>query len=244
MMPALNSPLPAEPLLDVDHLSLSWPDGLKALDDVCLRIQSGENVALIGANGAGKTSLLLALVGILESKKGALSVAGTLLGKKTAAQIRRQVGLVFQNPDDQLFMPRIYDDIAFGLRNANVAEEEIRARVAAILTSLDIAHLKERSALKLSGGEKRMAAIASVLVMDPSLVLYDEPTAFLDPKARRGLASVLRALPHAKLIATHDLPFAEDVCDRIILLHKGQIRADGIPAEILRDRELMESCGL
>jgi cobalt/nickel transport system ATP-binding protein len=152
--------------------------------------------------------------------------------------------MVFQNPDDQLFMPRVCDDLAFGPRNMGLDETEVTRRVDAALAALGIAALRSRSPLRLSGGEKRLAAIASVLTMGPSVMLLDEPTAFLDPRSRRALTAVLTGLPHAKLIATHDIPFAAELCPRVILLRDGALRAQGPAAELLSDAELMEECGL
>jgi cobalt/nickel transport system ATP-binding protein len=220
----------------------------------------GERLALVGANGAGKTSLLLTLVGALPLAAGEFTLGGITVragaagegrsAKKprhamnTAAQageLRRRAALVFQNPDDQLFMPRIYDDLAFGPRNLGLAEEEVRRRVEAALEALGIAALGDKSPLKLSGGEKRMAAIASVLTMDPSVLLFDEPTAFLDPKARRSLSRVLETLPQTALIATHDLPFAAELCGRVILLREGRFFAQGPAADMLKNRELLDA---
>lgn len=211
---------------------------------------------MLGANGAGKTSLFLALVGIIPLTKGSVTVdtaellpeAETPGGKRKAAvmreEIRRRVGLVFQNPEDQLFMPQVYDDIAFGPRNMGLDETEVRRRVDAALDALGIADLRFRSPLRLSGGEKRLAALAAVLTMAPSVMLLDEPTAFLDPRSRRVLTSILRGLPHTKIIATHDIPFAAELCSQIIILKDGGIRAQGRAAELLNNAELMEECGL
>lgn len=231
-------------MIEIKNLTVVYPDGTKAVDDVSLSIQSGERVALVGANGAGKTSLLLALVGVLPAASGAVSADGLELSKKTLNDIRRKVGMVFQNPDDQLFMPMIFDDVAFGPRNYGLGEEETARRVDSTLDMLGISHLKNRSSLKLSGGEKRMAAIATVLTMEPSAMLFDEPTAFLDPKARRGLIGVLKKLGQSQVIATHDLTFAEEVCSRTILLKHGRIYADGDPKILFRDEKLMDDCGI
>jgi cobalt/nickel transport system ATP-binding protein len=228
---------------------------------VSFEAAAGERLALVGANGAGKTSLLLTLVGALPLAAGEFTLAGitvpsgeagegrpakkSRLSPHTAAsqsgELRRRAALVFQNPDDQLFMPRIYDDLAFGPRNLGLAEEEVHRRVEAALERLGIGALREKSPLKLSGGEKRMAAIASVLTMDPSVLLFDEPTAFLDPKARRALIRVLEALPQTALIATHDLPFAAELCSRVILLREGRVFARGPAADLLENRELLDA---
>ncbi len=231
-------------MIEIMNLTVVYPDGTKAVDDVSLTIRDGERVALVGANGAGKTSLLLALVGVLPLTSGTVSADGLELSKKTLSDIRRKVGMVFQNPDDQLFMPMIADDVAFGPRNYGLGEEETARRVDGALDMLGISHLKNRSSLKLSGGEKRMAAIATVLTMEPSALLFDEPTAFLDPKARRGLIGVLKKLGQSQVIATHDLTFAEEVCSRTILLKQGRIYADGDPKILFRDEKLMDDCGI
>ena len=230
-------------MLDIEKLSVIYPDGTRAVENVSFRLARGESAALIGANGAGKTSLVMALVGILPST-GVIMAAGTLLTKKSLTEICSKVGVVFQNPDDQLFMASIYDDIAFGPRNMGLSEEETARRVDESLALLHIEHLRGKTALKMSGGEKRMAALATVLTMEPDIMLFDEPTAFLDPRARRNLINVLKALPHVKLIATHDLAFAEEVCERSILLKEGGIFADGPSRELLRDGRLMEDCGV
>jgi len=224
-------------------LTVEYSDGTRAIDTVNFSIGSGENVALIGANGAGKTSLLLALVGVLLPSGGEIRAVGLTLGKKTMREIRSRIGMVFQNPDDQLFMPNIYEDIAFGPRNYGCDEEESARRVDNALAGLGIAHLAERSPLRLSGGEKRLAAIATVLAMNPEHVMFDEPTAFLDPRARRNLISTLADLPQGKLIATHDLAFAEALCSRVLLLQNGKLVTDG-GIGLLRDITALESAGL
>ena len=231
-------------MIEIKNLSVVYPDGTKAVDDISFTVGDGESIALVGANGAGKTSLLLSLVGVLPIHSGSVTVDGTTLNKKNLNEIRRKLGMVFQNPDDQLFMPMIYDDITFGPRNYGLSEDEVTKRADEALATLGIQHLRDRSSLKLSGGEKRIAAIATVLVMEPSAVIFDEPTAFLDPRARRKLIGVLSGLPHGKLIATHDLTFAQEVCTRAIVIRKGKVFADGDPREILHDVKLMDEGGL
>ena len=230
-------------MVKLENWSVTYPDGTEAVKGLSLTLKAGERVALIGANGAGKSSLLLSLVGILPAT-GYLEVDGTVLTKENLTKIRNQVGVVFQNPDDQLFLPTIYDDIAFGPRNQGLDEETVKHRVEDRLALLGISHLKERTALKLSGGEKRMAALATVLAMKPSFMVLDEPTAFLDPRARRNLMAVLKALPHTQLIATHDLAFATELCPRSIILRQGQLFADGKTAELLPDAALMAAADL
>lgn len=231
-------------MLNISGLCVDYPDGTRAVDDLSLTVMDGENVALIGANGAGKTSFMLSLVGVLPISSGTVTVDGLELGKKTVNDIRKRIGLVFQNPDDQLFMPIIREDVAFGPHNYGKSHDEIDVLVEKTLELLGISHLAERSPLKLSGGEKRMAAIATVLAMEPSIMLFDEPTAFLDPRARRNLINVLSKLSHAKLIATHDLSFALETCTRAVLLKHGKLFADGAPSELLYDKRLMEDCGI
>jgi cobalt/nickel transport system ATP-binding protein len=230
-------------MLKIRNLSVTYPDSTVAVDRFDLTIHRGERVALIGANGAGKTSLLLALVGILPST-GAITVDGITLTKQTVSKIRTKIGVVFQNPDDQLIFPTIYDDIAFGPRNLGLDEETVHQRVEEQLDLLHIRHLEKRTALKLSGGEKRLAALATVLAMNPSMLVLDEPTAFLDPKARRNLIHILKSLPHTMLIATHDLLFAAEVCPRSVLIRKGSLFADGASEYLLYDKQKMDEGGV
>ena len=230
-------------MLNVENLTVEYADGTRAVDGVGFTIAPGERVALIGANGAGKTSLLLSLVGILPAKQGAIRVGETLLDKKTLRYVRSQVGLVFQDPDDQLFMPSIFEDAAFGPRCFGCDEDETAERVKKALSSLNIERLAESSPLKLSAGEKRLAAIATVLSMEPEYLLFDEPTAFLDPRAKRLLAAILSSLPQGMLIATHDLTFAEELCSRVLLLQRGKLVSDAGNA-LLRDAPALEAAGL
>ena len=230
-------------LLTVTDLTVEYTDGTRAIDAVRFSIDAGENVALIGANGAGKTSLLLALVGVLPPKSGFIHVGETILDKKTLLEVRSRIGMVFQSPDDQLFMPSVFEDAAFGPRSFGCDEAETTLRVNAALSRLGIAHLAERSPLKLSGGEKRLAAIATVITMNPEFLLFDEPTAFLDPRARRNMVDIIADLLQGKLIATHDLAFAEKTCSRVLLLQNGKLTVDG-GMELLRDSSTLIAAGL
>ncbi len=230
-------------MLEIENLSVKYPDGTLAVDSLNMNIKNGERIALVGGNGAGKTSLILAVSGIIESS-GNVKIDDIYLNKNNISEIRKRVGVLFQNPDDQLFMASIYEDIAFGPRNLGIDEETIEHRVDDRLKLLNIEHLKYKTALKLSGGEKRMAALATVLAMKPSVMLLDEPTAFLDPKARRNLINILKKLPHSMLIATHDLTFAQEVCENTIVLKNGKIFTEGKSSEILYDNELMENGNL
>jgi len=225
--------------LSVKGLTVRYSDGTAALTDVSLDIKAGEKVALIGSNGAGKTSFFLTLVGVLKPDTGSIMVGDVPVDKDHILTIRRRVGLVFQNPDDQLFMPRIYDDVAFGPRNFGHTEEEIREKVEAVLETLGVSHLKNRSSLRLSGGEKRICAIATVLVMSPRIMLFDEPTAFLDMKSKARFMKILGTLNQTCIIATHDPSVAEAVSDRVIVLENGKITADGLPKEILLSQILL-----
>jgi cobalt/nickel transport system ATP-binding protein len=245
-------------MISLKEVSAGYTAGTAVLRGVSFEVTAGERTALVGANGAGKTSLLLTLVGVLPLAAGEFTLDGITLraGEGRAGpresrnsqtrELRRRAALVFQNPDDQLFMPRVYDDLAFGPRNLGLGEEEVRRRVEAALDRLGIAFLRDKSPLKLSGGEKRMAAIASVLTMEPSVLLFDEPTAFLDPKARRVLTRALEALLSDRrsataLIATHDLAFAAELCDRVIFLREGRVFAQGPAAELLGDARLLDA---
>jgi len=215
-----------------------------ALRDISFSLQNGERVALIGANGAGKSTLLLSLVGVLAASAGSIALDQIEMNKSNLAHLREKIGMVFQNPDHQLFMPTVYEDIAFGPRNFGCSEEEIAFRMDRVLESLGIQHLKDRLLPRLSGGEKRLVALAGVLVMNPQLLLLDEPSSMLDPRARRRLITILDSLPQSLLLATHDLDMALDLCDRVILLKKGMIYADGPAAQILSNAQLLDKCGL
>ena len=230
-------------MLKLQNVSVIYQDRIIAIDDITLTVAPGENIALIGENGAGKTSLLHAIAGILEPAGGSIEIDGLQLSKKTIDEIRKRIGLVFQNPDDQLFMPLIFDDVAFGCRNFGMHEEAVKTRVDETLNQLNISHLRNRSSLRLSEGEKRMAAIATVLAMEPLVLMFDEPGAFLDHKARRTLMEMLQKLNHTKIIVTHDMRFAAGVCSRVIILKNGRIAADG-NISLLYDRELMRNHGL
>ena len=231
-------------MLDISKLVVVYPDETRAVNEFSLHAKAGDSIALVGANGAGKTTLMLTIMGILPITEGYIEVDGIRLEKKTLSEIRSRVGLIFQNPDDQLFMADIYHDVAFGPRNYGLPEEIVNERVDQALRELDITHLRERSALKLSEGEKRLAAIATVLAMRPSILLFDEPTAFLDLKARRNLIRLLNEMPYTKLIASHDLTFLEEVCGQAVLIKAGSVFAQGLTKDLFHNNKLMEDCGL
>jgi cobalt/nickel transport system ATP-binding protein len=231
-------------MLVIKDLTVIYPDGTKALDGVDMSVSTNERVALIGSNGAGKSTLLSAIMGLAPISGGSITVDGVILSKGTEAEVRRKIGIVFQNPDDQLFMTRIRDDVAFGPRNCGLPLEEIEARVDEVLTKLCILHLKDRASGRLSGGEKRLASIAGVLAMNPEMLLLDEPLSFLDPKARRNLLQILSSLPQAAIVATHDLDLASRRFSRVIVLQDGRVRIEGSPEDILSDEKKLEEYGL
>ena len=226
------------------NVCYSYADGTPALNNISLEIAPGESVAIVGANGAGKSTLLLLLAGCLMPQSGKITVAGITLEKKNLSRIRTLAGLVFQNPDDQLFMPTVFDDVAFGPANMGLNDDEIRQRVERALATVSIAHLAERSPQRLSAGEKQAAAIATILAIAPPILLLDEPSSNLDPRNRRHLITLLKELPQTGIIATHDMDLALDVCDRTIIISRGEIAADGPTGEIMTDDRLLRECAL
>jgi len=231
-------------LVEVESLRHVYPDGTVALRDVSFRITHGESVAIIGANGAGKSTLLLHLNGYLAPTAGAVRVGDLSLTKKTLPEIRRRVGMVFQEPDDQLFMPTVYEDVAFGPVNLGLSAPEVEVRVKEALERVGVAHLRDRPPYRLSGGEKKRVAIATVLSMAPDILVMDEPTNGLDPFARRRLIELLADFRHTKIFTSHDLDMVLDLCERTIVLHDGEVRADGPTREIFRDVGLLAACRL
>ena len=231
-------------MLEIKKLNYSYTDGKKALKDINIKIYDNETIGIVGANGAGKSTLIKTIVGIFLTDQGEIIVDGEKVTKKTLNSIRKKVGVVFQNPDDQLFMNKVYDDIAFGPRNYKLTEEKVKEKVEKVMKELNIEKLKDRSPNNLSGGEKRKVAIATVLSMEPSIILFDEPTSFLDPKGKRILIETLKGINTTKIIATHDLDMVKDNCKRVIVLKEGQVVADGKPKEILNNIEFMEKCEL
>jgi len=230
--------------IEASHLFYSYPDGHEAIKDISFTISRGESVGIIGANGSGKTTLLFLMMGILFPDRGEVKVGDVPVTKKTLATIRRRLGMVFQDPDDQLFMTTVFDDVAFGPRNFHLDENEVKTRVEEALEMVGIPHLKDRAPYKISGGEKRAAAIASVLSMKPDVLLMDEPTSGLDPKARRQLMNVLKGFRHTKVITSHDLEMVLETCDRVIVLKDGEVAANGATEEVLTNGELLDECGL
>ena len=231
-------------IVATEMLSFSYPDGTQALSEISFSIHHGESVAIIGANGAGKSTLLLHLNGCLAPCAGSVRVGDYPVTKTTLAEIRRTVGMIFQNPDDQLFMPTVYDDVAFGPLNLGFPPSEIQARVEAALTAVDALHLGDKPPHRLSGGEKRRVAIATVMAMAPDILVLDEPTTGLDPFSRRQLLALLKGFKHTRIIASHDLEFVLELCDRVLVLHQGKIAADGPTLQIFNDQALLEHCHL
>ena len=226
-------------MIRFDNVTVSYEKGTAVLKSVSFTVETGETVGLIGANGAGKTTLMRALLGLV-GHEGSLTVDGLEVEKKNLPAVRRKLGFVLQNSDNQMFMPTVYEDMIFGPLNYGLSREETDARVDAVLRRLGLEDLKHRHNHKISGGEKRMAAIATVLAMEPEAILMDEPTTALDPYNRRIVINTIRELGQTKLITSHDLDMILDTCDRVILLSRGTIAADGPASVILRDRALLE----
>jgi len=220
-------------------LTFRYPDGHPALEGLDLQIAHGERVAVLGPNGAGKTTLMLHLNGLLMASSGELEVAGIAVEKSRLSELRARVGLVFQDPDDQLFMPTVREDVAFGPLNMGLGRNGVEACVAEALAAVRMSHAADRAPHQLSQGERRRVAIATVLAMDPLLLVLDEPSANLDPRARRELLGLLAEIDRTLLIVTHDLPFAAELCERAVILAAGRIVADGDATEILADAPLL-----
>ncbi|MCD9144481.1 energy-coupling factor ABC transporter ATP-binding protein [Streptomyces albireticuli] len=233
---------PAHPYsLEVSGLAYAYPDGHQALYGVDLKVARGERVALLGPNGAGKTTLVLHLNGILGGGLGGVRVGGLPVEKRNLAEIRRRVGIVFQDPDDQLFMPTVREDVAFGPATAGARGPELEARVRKALALVGMEGFADRPPHHLSFGQRRRVAVATVLVMEPEILVLDEPSSNLDPASRRELADILRALDVTVLMVTHDLPYALELCGRAVVLGDGVIVADGPTRELLCDEALMRA---
>ncbi|MBX7235436.1 MAG: energy-coupling factor ABC transporter ATP-binding protein [Caldilineales bacterium] len=231
------------PTLAIDRLDFAYPDGHVALRQVSLTVHKGEKVALVGPNGAGKSTLMLHLNGILHGQ-GQVRVAGLPLEKKNLPVIRALVGLVFQNPDDQLFSPTVFEDVAFGPLHMGLTEAEVRGRVATALAQVGMSEYSARLSHHLSVGEKKRIAIATVLSMQPEILVLDEPSAGLDPRARRQLITLLRELPLTMLVSTHDMLMVRELFPRTVIVDEGRIVADGPTAALFADAALLETHGL
>ena len=231
-------------IVEAVDLHFTYPDGTVGLDGVSFRISHGESVAVVGENGAGKSTLLLHLNGYLVPGQGVVRIGDYTLTSKNLAAVRRSVGMVFQNPDDQLFMPTVFDDVAFGPLNLGLSDNEVEFKVSQALETVGAQHLRKRPPYKLSQGEKRAVSIATVLAMSPDILVMDEPTSSLDPMSRSRLIGLLKTFRHTKIIATHDLDMAMDLCERVIVLHKGRITADGLTSELFQNENLLHGSSL
>lgn len=234
------------PAIEITNLRYRYHDGTEALRGVSLRVAPGECVGLLGPNGSGKSTLLLHLNGILPEKPadGAVRICGESITPENLEKVRRQVGLLFQDPDDQLFCPTVAEDVAFGPQQLGLNEAEVKARVAQALARVGLPDFGHRATHHLSHGEKRRACLAGVLACEPSILVLDEPTSDLDPRGRREFKALLRQIPATKLIATHDLELVVELCPRVIVLDQGQVVADGATLELLNKEDLMLAHGL
>ena len=231
-------------IVELKNVFFSYPDGTETLRGLSVRITHGESVGVVGANGAGKTTLLLHLNGYLMPASGTVTIGDLELSRRTRREIRKKVGMVFQNPDDQLFMPTVFDDVAFGPLNLGMEGEKVRERVHDALKTVGCLGLEHKPPHHLSSGQKSAVAIASVIAMQPDILVMDEPASSLDPRSRRQLIHLLRDFKHTKIVASHDLDFILDVCERCIVLQDGRVMGDGPSKSILSDRTLLENNNL
>ena len=231
-------------VIRLDNLTYAYPDGRKALDEVSLSIARGESVAVAGANGAGKSTLLLHLNGIIHGANGAVKISGLPVTAANLKTIRARVGVVFQNPDDQLFCPEVFDDVAFGPINMGLPEAEVKIRVAESLAAVGLSGYERRSSHHLSLGEKKRVALASVLSMRPEVLALDEPSSNLDPAAKWSLIHLLKSLDITKVIVSHDLELIEALCPRLVILKQGKVLADGPTRAIMAEAQLLVAGGL
>jgi cobalt/nickel transport system ATP-binding protein len=231
-------------IVEFKDVSFHYPDGTEALRRINFRITHGESVGVVGANGAGKSTLLQHMNGYLMPTSGTVTIGDCRLSAKTRQEIRKKVGIVFQNPDDQLFMPTVFDDVAFGPLNLGLDEASVRARVVKALGMVNGLALQDKPPHHLSAGQKSAVAIASVMAMEPDILAMDEPAANLDPRSRRSLIALLNTFRHSKIIASHDLDLILDVCERCLVIGDGVVVADGPSAEILSNRKLLEENSL
>ena len=227
-------------MIQFQNVSFSYDSAQSVVENLSFTIGKGETVGLIGANGAGKSTIMKLLLGLIQGQ-GEITVDGLPLNKQNIPAIRQKIGFVLQDSDNQMFMPTVYEDMIFGPRNYGLSKEETERRVDDVLNRLGLSELKHRYNHKISGGEKRMAAIATILAMEPEMILMDEPSTALDPVNRRTVINTIRQLPQTKLIASHDLDMILDTCQRVILLSHGNIVADGDAEAILRDKALLEA---
>ena len=230
--------------IECRNISFSYENGTEVLKNISFRAIAKEAVGIIGANGVGKSTLLRILVGLELNFAGEVSVDQTPVNKKNLAEIRSKIGYLFQDSDNQLFTQTVYNDVAFGPRNYGLKEDEVDKRVQSALNTMGITHLKDKQIYKMSGGEKKLASIATILAMEPEIILLDEPSIALDPKNRRTLIQTLNNLDYIKIIASHDLDMILETCDRVMLIAEGRIIREGTTELILRDKELLEAYNL
>lgn len=230
--------------INVENLSFSYEKNNKILNNINFNAKENEGIGIIGANGVGKSTLLKLLVGLDLNYEGKINIGKTILNKKNLNKIRENIGYVFQDSDNQLFMSNVYDDIAFGPRNYGLLEEEVKSRVENALSMVHIEGLKNKKTYKLSGGEKKLVAIATIFSMKPNIILMDEPSIALDPRNRRNLINILNEFKQLKIIASHDLDMILDTCNRTILIADGKIIKDGNTKDIVMDKELLEANNL
>ena len=242
--PAPADAAPERGTVELEHVHFRYPDGFEALRGVDLRIEGGEKVALVGPNGAGKSTLMLQLNGTLRPSSGRVRAAGLVVGKDTIRRVRSEVGLVFQDPDDQLFSPTVFDDVAFGPLHMGLPADEVHRRVERALGAVGMGAFAHRVPHRMSLGQRKRVALATVLSMDPSILVFDEPSAGLDPRGRRELITLLRGLEPTMLVSTHDMRLVQEVFPRTVVVDDGAIVADGPTAQILADATLLEQHGL
>lgn len=231
-------------ILELEKVTYKYPDGYEAIKDISFKVKEGEKIGLIGANGAGKSTILQLISGLYFCNKGRIVVDNVEVNKKSLKEVRKNLGFVFQDSDNQLFMNTVYDDIAFGLRSNKVSEEDVSISVIEILNQLSMEKLKDKEIYKLSGGQKKIVSIAGVLVMKPKIILMDEPTASLDPKSRRNIINIINNIQKTFVIATHDLDMILDCCEKVVILLDGKIIAIGKSEELLRNKEILEKANL
>ena len=230
--------------IEITNMTYAYMKGVTVLDGISLGVMEHESVGLVGANGAGKSTLLKILVGLNPGFSGSVKIDGLPVEKNTLPKIRQKIGYVFQDADSQLFMTTVSEDVAFGPRNYGLPESEVAARTNAALQMTGITHIKDRPIMRLSGGEKKLAQIATILSMEPEILLLDEPSIALDPRNRRNIINILNNIQATKIIASHDLDMIMDTCSRTVLMAGGRIIADGPTEKILRDKDLLEANSL
>lgn len=226
--------------IELRGVNFSYQKGRQVLHDINISVEHGKTIGLIGANGAGKSTLLKLLVGLITDYEGIIEVLGQSVEKKNLSDIRKKTGYVFQDSDSQLFMSTVYEDVAFGPRNYGYSEEIVQKKVMEALYKVHMENLKDRQIYRMSGGQKKLASIATILSMEPEIVLFDEPTIALDPKNRRNLIGILNSMPETKIIASHDLDMILDTCEETVLLSEGRIVCQGKTKDILKNKELLE----